>query len=281
MIIKKIDLLVCAFAALAFISCEKNTPDTKDPLQNISREVSSDFNKRYPDVTVTEAYEWTDVKNEVTDVVFTDKDGLSNKAVYNNGKWSVTEKTFDVGDFIHKLPRKVLKTYLGTGIEDEEYLSDNDYVIELSRYGLDNRQYEFHCTAPYPCGNESLQELHYDIVIADDGTLLTCSHSSFNRSIWWYDMDSSIDCVRSMYGKASVLGAVNDAGRNKLFIRDNDILKTVTMRDMGYGFEWMENSYALDIDTPLPEHVVAEKEEYEHLHPEAVFYALSVRLSTA
>lgn len=210
-----------------------------------------------------------------------DKDGLSNKAVYNNGKWSVAEKTFDVGDFIHKLPRKVLKTYLGTGIEDEEYLSDNDYVIELFRYGLDNRQYEFHCTSPYPCGNESLQELHYDIVIADDGTLLTCSHSSFNRSIWWYDMDSSIDCVRSMYGKASVLGAVNDAGRNKLFIRDNDILKTVTMRDMGYGFEWMETSFALDIDTPLPEHVVAEKEEYEHLHPEAVFYALSVRLSTA
>ena len=272
---KKLLLLVCACATLLFISCEKETPDTKDPLQTISQEVTSDFIYRYPNVTVTDAYQWNDDKNVVTDIVFTDEEGLTNKAVYNNGKWSITEKTFNVNDFIYKMPRKVLKAYLGTGIENEEYLSDNDYVIEFSRNGLDNAQYEFLCSAPYSDGLVTHEHLVYDIVIADDGTLLTCSHSSFNRSVRWYDMSSSIELVRGMYRYASILGAVNDAGSNKVFIRHNGILKTVTLRDNGYGFEWVETSYSLDINSKLPEHVVAEKEDYENKNPEAVFYALS------
>lgn len=272
---KKLLLLVCACATLLFISCEKESSDTRDPLQTISQEVTSDFIYRYPNVTVTDAYQWNDDKNVVTDIVFTDKEGLTNKAVYNNGKWSITEKTFNVNDFIYKMPRKVLKAYLGTGIENEEYLSDNEYVIEFSRNGLDNTQYEFLCSAPYSDGLVTYEHLVYDIVIADDGTLLTCSHSSFNRSVWWYDMSSSIELVRGMYRYASILGAVNDAGNNKVFIRHNGILKTVTLRDYGYGFEWVETSYSLDINSNLPEHVVAEKEDYENKNPEAVFYALS------
>lgn len=275
MIMKKIDLLICAFATLLFFSCEKEAPYTRDPFQTISREVTCDFNNRYPDVTVTDAYQWNDVKNIVTDIVFIDKEGLTNKAMYNNGKWSITEKMYDVNDFIYGMPRKILKAYLGTGIEDEEYLSDNDYVIEFSRNGLDNKQYEFHCSAPYSDGKEAYEHLIYDIVIADDGTLLTCSHSSFNRSVWWYDMSSSIDLVRAMYKNASLLGAVNDAGNNKLFIRDNDIIKTITLRDFGNGFEWMETSYPLDINTTLPAHVIIEQQAYEAEHPDDTFYALS------
>lgn len=275
MIMKKIDLLVCAFATLLFISCEKETPYTRDPFQTISQEVTVDFNNRYPGVTVTDAYQWNDVENVVTDIVFSDKEGLTNKAVYNNGKWSITEKKFDVNDFIYRLPRKVLKAYLGTGIEGEEYLGDNNhYVIEFSRSGLDNKQYEFRCVAPYTNGNEFIEHLVYDIVIADDGTLLTCSHSSFNRSVWWYDMSSSIELVRKMYRNASILGAVNDAGNNKLFIRDNGIIKTVTLHDGGYGFEWSETTYPLDINTTLPSHVLAEQQAYEEKHPNDAFYAL-------
>lgn len=272
---KKIDLLICAFATLLFFSCEKEAPYTRDPFQTLSQEVAYDFNNRYPDVTVTDAHQWNSVKN-VTEIVFIDKEGLTNKAMYNNGKWSVTEKMYDV-NFIYGMPRKILNAYLGTGIEDEEYLSDNDYVIEFSRNGLDNKQYEFHCSAPYSDGKEAYKHLIYDIVIADDGTLLTCSHSSFNRSVAWYDMSSSIYLVRAMYKNASLLGAVNDAGNNELFIRDNDIIKTITLRDFGNGFEWMGTSYPLDINTTLPAHVIIEKQAYEAEHPDDTFYALSHR----
>lgn len=274
---KKIGLLLISFATLLFIACEKETPYTRDPFKTLPREVTVDFIIRYPGVTVTDTYQWNDAKNVVTDIVFVDEEGLTNTAMYNNGKWSVTEKKLNVNDFLFKLPRKVLKAYLGTGIENEEYLSDNDYVIEFSRDGLDNKQYEFHCSAPYSDGKETYEHLVYDIVIADDGTLLACSHSSFNRSVWWYDMSSSIELARRMYNNASILGAVNDGGNNKLFIRDNNILKTITLRDFGNGFEWMETRYPLDVNTSLPEYVIAWQQAYEANHPDDAFRALTHR----
>lgn len=274
---KKINFLICAFAALLFISCEKETTYTKGPLQTIPQEIALDFSYRYPDAIVTDAYQRNNYDyNEVTGIVFTDKEGLTNTAIYSNGEWALTEKKFDVNDFLSRLPRNVLRAYLRTGIEDEEFWGPNNhYVIELSRSGLDNKQYEFCCVAPYSDGKEFSEHLEFDIVIADDGTLLTCSHHPFNRSVWWYDMSSSIEIVRNKYKKAPILGAVNDFGHNELFIRDNGIIKTVILENTEYGFDWSKTTYPLDINTNLPAHVLAEKQAYEEKHPEDSFYALS------
>ena len=274
-VMKRLSLIVCAFATLLFLSCEKETPNTKDPFDSISQSVVQDFNYRYPDVIVSDAYQWHDSdKNTITDISFTDQDGLVCKAKYKAEKWMVTEKRFDVNDFLSKLPRKVVCTYLNTGIENEEYLGDNSYVLEFSRNGINNKQYEFYCTAPYMDGDRLVEHLVYSIIIADDGTLLTCSHGEFNRSIWWYDMTSSIELVRSKYTHASILGAVDDGGNNVIFIREDGILKTVNTHDYGRGYEWVETYYPLDINTALPDHVIAQKEAYEAEHPDSHFYAV-------
>ena len=107
-------------------------------------------------------------------------------------------------------------------------------------------------------------------------TLLTCVHYHFNQSIWWYDITSSYWAVRNKYPSATMLGAVNDGGRNVLFIRDNGIVKTVTTKDLGDDFVWTQTSYPLDINTPLPESVLADKERYAAEHPGKPFYALHV-----
>ena len=265
-------ILYCISALLVSLlncSCEHTIPDilpTKD------EHILTDFKTRFPSADIVDISNWSDGK---TDICFTDADGLDGVAVYLDGIWMITEKTFNTDDFLYTIPRKVARTYIGTGIENEDYNSDNFYVIEVSRNGLDKKQYEFNCVAPFVDGTEEIDNLQYDIVIDEDGTLLTCSHSCFNRSIWWYDIRSSIDCVRKKYGDVPILGAVNDAGSNVLFIRDKGIIKTVTMKDRGYGFEWVDTRYPLNINTALPASVLADKDEYEASHPGQGFYSLS------
>ena len=267
---KKILYYISAlFVSLLNCSCEHTIPDI---LPTTDEHILTDFKTRFPSADIVDISNWSDGK---TDICFTDADGLDGVAVYLDGIWMITEKTFNTDDFLYTIPRKVARTYIGTGIENEDYNSDYFYVIEVSRNGLDKKQYEFNCVAPFVDGTEEIDNLQYDIVIDEDGTLLTCSHSSFNRSIWWYDIRSSIDCVRKKYGDVHILGAVNDAGSNVLFIRDKGIIKTVTMKDRGYGFEWVDTRYPLNINTVLPASVLADKDEYEASHPGQGFYSLS------
>ena len=267
---KKILYYISAlFVSLLNCSCEHTIPDI---LPTTDEHILTDFKTRFPSADIVDISNWSDGK---TDICFTDADGLDGVAVYLDGIWMITEKTFNTDDFLYTIPRKVARTYIGTGIENEDYNSDYFYVIEVSRNGLDKKQYEFNCVAPFVDGTEEIDNLQYDIVIDEDGTLLTCSHSSFNRSIWWYDIRSSIDCVRKKYGDVPILGAVNDAGSNVLFIRDKGIIKTVTMKDRGYGFEWVDTRYPLNINTVLPASVLADKDEYEASHPGQGFYSLS------
>ena len=267
---KKILYYISAlFVSLLNCSCEHTIPDI---LPTTDEHILTDFKTRFPSADIVDISNWSDGK---TDICFTDADGLDGVAVYLDGIWMITEKTFNTDEFLYTIPRKVARTYIGTGIENEDYNSDNFYVIEVSRNGLDKKQYEFNCVAPFVDGTEEIDNLQYDIVIDEDGTLLTCSHSCFNRSIWWYDIRSSIDCVRKKYGDVPILGAVNDAGSNVLFIRDKGIIKTVTMKDRGYGFEWVDTRYPLNINTVLPASVLADKDEFEASHPGEGFYSLS------
>ena len=263
----------CAIVAILPYSCEITLPDPPSP-ESAVRTDTFDFETRYPGARILEAYRLGGDET-ITDIKFIDRDGLEGKAIYCGGTWMVTEKKYDTGNFLYMIPRKVARAYIGTGVEYEDYCSDNYYVVEISRNGIDRKQYEFLFDAPYSDGTEYLENLVHHIVIDEDGTLLTCSHHSFNRSIWWHDMRTSIGCVRARYPEATLLGAVNDCGNNTLFIRDGGILKKVVTHDRGFGFEWQETTYSLDMDTPLPASVVAEKESYEKAHPGQKFFALS------
>ena len=217
-----------AFTALFTFSCERKTLDVQP---TADEHVLYDFKTRFPAAKII------DISNQLngkTDIHFTDADGFNGTAIYLYGIWMISEKDFNSDDFLYAIPREVAKTYIGTGIKNEDYNSKNSYVIEVSRNGLDKKQYEFCCFAPFADGSKKIDNLLYDIVIDEDGTLLTCSHNSFNRSIWWYDMRTSINCVRNKYGNVHILGAVNDSGDNVLFIRDNDIRKGIIVADKGF-----------------------------------------------
>lgn len=255
--------------ALLACSCEKDLPEA--PL--LEGRIASDFEWRFPNSNIIEASRY-DLDNS-TKVKFTDEDGLCCVAFYLGDDWAVSERTYDNERFLSQIPRQVARTYIKTGIDNERYDGDNFYVIEIARSGIDKKQYEFHCVAPYSDGSHSFDNLDYDIVIDEDGTLLSLVHYPYNRSIWRTDISSSIKVVRDKYSDATILGAVNDMGSNAFFIRDNGIVKTVTTRDYGEWVEWIETRHSLDIDTVLPASVLAAKEEFEAKHPELEYSALA------
>ncbi|MDD7454991.1 MAG: hypothetical protein PUK70_01875 [Bacteroidales bacterium] len=267
-IIKRIIFFcACLIISLLECSCEKTIQTAPQP----GKDIAFDFNLRYPGADIVDVF---DYDNKV-DIYFKDSNWLNCTAVYVNDIWIITEKSYDVGDFLFRIPRKVARAYIETGIENENYQGDNSYFLEVARKGIDKKQYEFNCVAHYTNGSQDIENLVYDIIIDEDGTLLSCSHGSFNRSICWYDISTSMACVRNRYRNASILGAVNDGGNNVIFIRDNDIIKTVTTRDKGFGFEWVDTRYPLDINTVLPESTLAYKKEFEAKYPDKKFYALS------
>ena len=261
---------ICALLAVMVCACEKNS------LQRVTLEqgIAQDFNHRYPRATITEVNPWDNGKNRITDIYFTDKEGFSNIAIYRGDNWLMTQKSFDVDDFMRKVPSKVYKTYLKTGIIDEDYHGESFSVIEITRNGLDKKQYEFHCAAPYDDGVVVEERFLYHIIIDEDGTLLSLYYD-FNPSIRWYDMESSIKSVRDKYPDATLLGAVNESGNNVLFIRDNGSLKKVTSKNIyGDGFMWTETRYVIDVNSTLPATVKAAKDAYEAEHPDEPFIAL-------
>ena len=266
--------LACALTALLIVSCDKESPVPARPA--LDPTVEWDFHSRYPNASISDSWEIEQEGKTVTEFDFIDGDGFECTTIYQDREWMITEKTFDVEDFLYAIPRKVARTYISTGIENEVYHRGSDwyYVHEIARRGFDKKQYEFRCVAPFDDGFDTAENLVYEIVIDEDGTLLTCVHYHYNQSIWWYDITSSYWAVRNKYPSATMLGAVNDGGRNVLFIRDNGIVKTVTTKDLGDDFVWTQTSYPLDINTPLPESVLADKERYAAEHPGKPFYAL-------
>lgn len=259
-----------AITLLGMYSCDKVS---NEPIHNNLREnIELDFNSRYPGADITDFTQWTD--NNSTHIHFTDTNGLTSTAIYLDNDWMLTQREFDKENFLFRLPRKIARTYIGTGVDNEDYNNQNSYVIEVARSGIDSKQYEFYFTTTYDDGVYSFINLVNNIVIDENGTLLTHSHSQFNRSIWWYDIRESIQCVRTKYPFATLLGSVNDGGNNVFFILDNKIQKIVTTTRNYNSWEWEETKYQLDASTTLPETVIADMEAYEAKHPDTKLYAL-------
>ncbi len=257
--------------SIALSSCDSSTMNI-DTEKDLPAEIEMNFYHRYPDASISHFENFN--YDNTTRISFEENDGLQGTAIYQNGSWMMTQKEYDYENFLFEIPRKVIRTYLGTGVPEEEFLSDWDYIVEISRIGFDQKQYEFHFTTPFTDETGTASHLVNSIIISEDGSLLTFDHSYYNRSIWWYDMRESHRCVRERYPSASMLGAVNKGGDNILFIKDDGILKTVTTKENGSGFEWKKTQYQLDINTRLPEYVESNKKTYETQHPDKPFFRL-------
>ena len=113
---------------------------------------------------------------------------MSSTAIYLYNDWVLTQKEFDKDNFLFQLPRKIDRAYIGTGVDNENFSNPNSYVIEITRSGIDRKQYEFYFTTTYKDGVYSFNNLANNIVIDENGNLLTHNHSQLNRSVWWYDI---------------------------------------------------------------------------------------------
>ena len=108
-------IVLFAFAPLLTCSCERNTLDVQP---TVDEHVLYDFKTRFPAAKIIDISNQLDGK---TDIRFTDKDGYNGTAIYLNGIWMVSEKAFNSDDFLYAIPREVAKTYIGTGIKNEDY----------------------------------------------------------------------------------------------------------------------------------------------------------------
>lgn len=262
--------ITLAVTLLGIYSCDR---ESNDPINNnLPANIELDFYSRYPGTDITEFTQWND-KNS-TFIHFTDTNGLSSTAIYLYNDWVLTQKEFDKENFLFQLPRKIARAYIGTGVDNENFSNPNSYVIEITRSEIDYKQYEFYFTTTYKDDVYSFNNLANNIVIDENGNLLTHNHSQLNRSVWWYDIGESIQCVRTKYPYATLLGSVNEGGNNVFFILDNKIQKTVTTRRNYNNWEWEQTKYKLDTNTIIPDTVIADMEAYEAKHPDSKFYAL-------
>lgn len=271
---KKVSFFICAVMALVLFSCEKAPKGAQeyDPMESLPESVVWDFNGRYPeatDITVIGG-------EEEVSVSFVDQNGYKNEVVYVNGNWTYSQKWLDVKDFLKDFPKPVRLAYAKTGIA-HEYFYESNYVLEIQRAGMAQKQYEVDCLGYYVDGDELIDDLVYHIVIAEDGTLLSYSHRLFNQSLWWADLSPAMDYIREKYNGASILGAAND-GEQYFYIRHEGILKTVTFHSAPSveDFEWRHTEYALPMDTTLPAHVRKEIEEFETKNPGKKWFELSM-----
>ena len=251
---KKVCYFICAVMALVLCACEKEMPQR--PV--LPEEVRADFNHRYPGVKVKEAYDFTYDQQVLTEVVFYDKNYVECKADYEGGLWLITYKYFDTEEFEYCFPAAVRETWIDLDLE-KPTCSDNEYVVEIDRNGMDQKQYEV-------CSNSC------HVVIAEDGTLLARS-KNFNRSSWFLDLRASIEIVREKYPDAELLGTVHDGSRQYI-IRDNGILKYVKTRS--YWPTVWETSYRISIDTVLPGFVLEAIATFEAANPQKKLFALSI-----
>ena len=277
---KKVRFFVCALSALMILSCGKETPEVPErqypdySTEIIPLQIKQDFLDRYPDAKVTSAYEYS---RTYQGVAFLDKDGFRKEVVYKDGKLTLAEKWYDVDNFLSQLPRPVLGTYLATGIYNECFTDGQYYVVEAERDGLDQKQYEIHCSASFKDGDEVVDHLVCHVVISEDGTLLTCQHGGFLPTIYSYDMDAAIEAVREMYPAAEILGAYNNTGADdRIVIRDNGIVKTVSFYSYGDDFWWKETRYSVSRFTVLPEFVLKAIEEGDARYPERKLYDIII-----
>ena len=261
--ISKYSLAALLISVSVLTGCDKTGPAPYDPIPEY---VMEHFTHRYPGATLLsdryiEDYQgWAELE-------FIDSDGLKATAHYKEGIWMMTNKVYSKENFIYQIPRKVARAYVGTGVDNEDYSSDNSYVMEISRRYFEKKQYEFCFEIPFE-DEDAINGVVYEantIAIDEDGDLLYYEHNYVNPSYWWRDITPSLNSVSGFLPAGStVLGSVNEAGNNLIFFKDNGIIKTAKS-SQGRNWDWEKTYFPID-NTNLTEAAVKAKNEFLSEH---------------
>ncbi|MBR4621658.1 MAG: hypothetical protein IKO46_11840 [Salinivirgaceae bacterium] len=267
--------LTCALMATTIIACDKNNDDNTDDshLKDLPENIQGDFSSRYPDAKVDGFCLFGDSLN-MAEIDFYDKDGLSNMAYYKDGKWLSNRKKINLDADSDLVPEKVHDTFSKLGIPNEQII---EHIFEDSKSGIEQKQYQFAFVGTYNFGMGEIGNYANNIIIAEDGTLL--SHNDYQLcdpvKIVPYDHTEFIQFAQSKYPEAKILGSTYDGRNVVVFISHEKIVKHVVIyKDDNNKLSWVKTWYPLDINTNLPESAIEDKNDYLSQHPDAKLTAI-------
>ena len=172
------------------------------------------------------------------------------------------------------VPEKVHDTFSKLGIPNEQII---EHIFEDSKSGIEQKQYQFAFVGTYNFGMGEIDNYANNIIIAEDGTLL--SHNDYQLcdpvKIFPYDNTDFIQFAQSKYPDAKILGTTYDGRNVVVFISHEKIVKHVVIyKDDSNKISWVKTWYPLDINTNLPESAIADKNDYLSQHPDAKLTAI-------
>lgn len=260
--------LACALFAATIAACDKDDSTDDSHLKDLPENIQGDFSTRYPDAKI-DHYFAKNEQHEVAQVTFTDKDGLSNMAYYKNGKWLSNRKNITLDADFGLIPEKVYDTFSKLGIPKAQLF---EHISEDSKSGIEQKQYQFAFVGAYNFGMGDINNYANNIIIAEDGTLL--SHNDYQLcdpvTIFPHDHTEFIQFAQSKYPEAKILGSTYDGRNVVVFIDHEKIVKHVVIyKDDSNELLWLITWYPLDINANLPESAAADKNEYLSQHPDA------------
>lgn len=254
--------IALAFAAGFFCACNDDVARIKSGDYHIPKEIVADFKSRNPTAFINDQYGYDD--DNFVCIKFTEKNSKECASVYSNHKWAATQKKYALKDAMDIMPRAVKEQILK--IADMRNWESNDYVMIISRNGIENKLYEAYITLPDDDNSKSL----YSFAFCEDGTRLdNCSWCTSIQSENHPRFCQILEWVAEKYPNASILG-ITYSFRNCIYIRDNGILKMIHTKMVSNNdeFKWEETTYPLDINEPLPPSVIAYVEAYNQEYPD-------------
>ena len=251
-----------AIAALTLVSCNSgnDVPTVKE--NELPEAIANDFNSRCGDNTIEYVYSGSDfyrhTGQQETMVYSKDKAGNETLVAYADNVWNRTVKTLsDINDLPSDVQWSFSKELTGTAKYEFHEIS------EVSQSCISGKYYVL-CYLLY---DSSVPSVH-TLVIDGEGTVLKSCGYELNNTAYVRPLPADIDWISERYKGATVLGYVNDGGRDNYLIMHDGVVKSVLFDSNNIDPRWKETRYALHKGGTVPTRVL---DTLHTLHPDFTY----------
>ena len=251
-----------AIAALTLVSCNSgnDVPTVKE--NELPEAIANDFNSRCGDNTIEHVYSGSDfyrhTGQQETMVYSKDKAGNETLVAYADNVWNRTVKTLsDINDLPSDVQWSFSKELTGTAKYEFHEIS------EVSQSCISGKYYVL-CYLLY---DSSVPSVH-TLVIDGEGTVLKSCGYELNNTAYVRPLPADIDWISERYKGATVLGYVNDGGRDNYLIMHDGVVKSVLFDSNNIDPRWKETRYALHKGGTVPTRVL---DTLHTLHPDFTY----------
>lgn len=251
-----------AIAALTLVSCNSgnDVPTVKE--NELPEAIANDFNSRCVDNTIEHVYTGSDsyrhTGQQETMVYSKDKSGNELFVAYVDNVWDRTVKTLsDINDLPSDVQWSFFKELTGTAKYEFQEIS------EVSQACINGKYYVL-CYLLYDL---SVPNVHM-LVIDGEGIVLKSCGYELNNNAYVRPLPADIDWISERYKGATVLGYVNDGGRDNYLIMHDGVVKSVLFDSNNIDPRWKETRYALPNGVTVPTRVL---DTLHTLHPDFTY----------